>query len=96
MIKVWLRNEWHLESWHPSYSPREMARGSWRTLRRTFEDDVSWLFFVEAAADFPTKIDAKPAPKRPFKNLGRERFSLLSAMNGGEKSFIRTVAKSTL
>lgn len=62
-----------------------MARGSWRTSRRTFFDDASWLSFVEAVADFPRKIDANPAPKKPFKNLGRERFSLLSAMNGGEK-----------
>ena len=50
-----------------------------------FEDDASWLSLVEAAADFPRKIEANPAPKKPFKNLGRERFSLLSAMNGGEK-----------
>jgi hypothetical protein len=30
-------------------------------------------------------MEANPVPKKPFKNRGRERIPLMSAMNGGEK-----------
>ncbi|MBH55353.1 MAG: hypothetical protein CMI18_13550 [Opitutaceae bacterium] len=61
-----------------------MDLGSCRTFIGAFWESSS-LFLVDAAlTNLPKSMQAKPVPKNPLKNFGRERLGLASPMKVGK------------